>query len=77
MKLKPELLYFLTVYPAYDVPAVRDLFRKLNADHATRVNTILLTESKGSQESEKDAEPMIRSIAEENGGVEDENRGVH
>lgn len=70
MKLKPQRLYFLTDAADFlDVSAVENVFRKLNADHQTRVNTILFVESKEEQEAEKDSEPVMRRIANDNGGV--------
>jgi len=47
----------------------RNAFRTLNADKQTRVNTILFVEGKEEQEANKDSEPIMRQIADENGGI--------
>ncbi len=67
---KPQLMYFLTDAADFpDVAAVQNVFRKLNGDHKTKVNTILFVESKEEQEANKESEPLMRGISGENGGV--------
>jgi hypothetical protein len=67
---KPQLLYFLTDAADFpDVGAVRSVFRTMNADHRTRVNTILFVESKAEEEANKESEPLMRAIAEATGGL--------
>jgi len=69
LKLRPRLLYFVTDAADFpDVPAVQNVFRTLNAGHRTKVNTSLIVETKEEQEANKDSEPLMRSIASENGG---------
>jgi hypothetical protein len=69
LSAKPQLMYFLTDAADFpDVPAVQNIFRKLNADHKTKVNTILFVESKEEQEANKESEPLMRGISGENGG---------
>jgi len=66
---KPQLMYFLTDAADFpDVEGVKNVFRKLNADHKTKVNTILFSETKEEQEANKDSVPIMEGIAGENGG---------
>jgi hypothetical protein len=69
LKLKPNLVYFLADSAKFaDVPGLLDVFHKLNSDHATKVNTILLVDSKEEQVTKMDSEAVMKQIAEENGG---------
>jgi hypothetical protein len=70
LKSKPDVIYFLTDSADYaNVQAVRNVFRQQNADHATKVNTILLAESKEEQDANRDSEPLMEWISESSGGV--------
>jgi hypothetical protein len=64
LKLKPELICFMTDAADFpDVAAVQDVFRKLNADHKTKVNTVLFIESQEEREANKESEPLMRQPA--------------
>jgi len=66
---RPDLMYFLTDAADFpDVPAVQNVFHKLNSDHKTKVNTILFVESREEKETNRESEPLMAGIAEENGG---------
>jgi hypothetical protein len=66
---KPQLMYFLTDAADFpDVAAVQNVFRKVNTDHKTKVNTILFVETKEEKEQNKESEPLMDGIAKENGG---------
>ena len=69
-KLQPQLIYFLS--DAADFPdnrAVLELFRKMNASHMVRANTILFYENQTEADQNKDSEGLMVQIAEENYGV--------
>jgi hypothetical protein len=67
---KPQLLYFLTDAADFpNVKAVQNTFTKLNSDHRTKVNTILFVESKQERDADKESEPLMRGISNDNGGV--------
>jgi hypothetical protein len=69
LNFKAQLMYFLTDAADFpDVKAVQQVFRKVNADKKTRVNTILFVENKEEQEANKESEPLMRGISSENGG---------
>jgi hypothetical protein len=69
LQMKPQLLYFLTDAADFpDVAAVQNVFRKVNADHKTKVNTILFVESAAEKEANKESEPLMDGISKENGG---------
>jgi len=70
LKLRPELICFMTDAADFpDVPAVQDVFRKLNPDHKIKVNTVLFFESQEERKADKESEPLLQGIAKENGGV--------
>lgn len=72
---KPELIYVLT--NGFQAPAgqltpeeVENEFRKLNADKRVKVNMLLVTPGKTSEEYlEKDLREMVKRVAEESGGI--------
>jgi hypothetical protein len=69
LKRRPNLVYFLAESAKFaDAPGLLDVFHKLNADHAIKVNTILFVDSKEEQAAQKDSEAVMKQIAEENGG---------
>jgi hypothetical protein len=70
LKLRPEALYFLTDAADFpDAKAVQGVFREFNANHHTRVNTILFVADKDEEDANKESEPLMRGIAQDNGGV--------
>ncbi len=70
LRAKPQLVYFLTDAADFpDVKAVQNVFARLNADHQTKVNTILFVESKEEQRANKESEPLMQGISAANGGL--------
>jgi hypothetical protein len=69
MKLKPQLVYFLT--DAADFPdstALLDAIKKYNGDRKIKINTILFVENKSEHKANADSEGLMKKIATENGG---------
>lgn len=70
LKLRPETLYFLTDAADFpNMPALKNVLKTYNADHHTKVNTILFVESQAEQEANRESEPLMRSISGDSGGV--------
>jgi hypothetical protein len=70
LNFRAQLMYFLTDAADFpDVKAVQQVFRKVNADKKTRVNTILFVADKDEEDANKESEPLMHGIASENGGV--------
>jgi hypothetical protein len=70
LNFRAQLMYFLTdAADCPDVKAVQNVFRKINADKKTRVNTILFVADKDEEDANKESEPLMRGISSENGGV--------
>jgi hypothetical protein len=71
LKSKPELLYFISGglddFP--DVPAVQNIFRRMNAGHTVIVDTILIERSKEEEQAAHESEDLMREIAMDNGGI--------
>jgi hypothetical protein len=69
LKLKPQLLYFLT--DAADFPDPKGLMAsiaKYNKDKKIKINTILFVENHDEFVKNKDSEGLMKQIATENGG---------
>jgi hypothetical protein len=69
LKLKPQLLYFLTDAADFpDTKAVTDTIAQYNKDNKIKINTILFVEDKTEHEKNIESEGLMKSIAEKSGG---------
>jgi hypothetical protein len=70
LKLKPQLLYFLTDAADFpDVPALLGAIKKYNSENKTKINTILFVENKAERERNADSEGLMKQIATDSGGL--------
>jgi len=72
LQSRPSLIYFLADHGgAADNTAlhIAQTLHKLNADHKTKVNTILLAQNEQEREDNKEFESSMRAIAGDTGGV--------
>jgi hypothetical protein len=69
MKLRPEVLYFLTDAADFpDTNAVLALIAKYNSDRKIKINTILFVEDKAEHAKNTASEGLMKKIATDSGG---------
>jgi len=70
LQSKPKLIYFIADH--VETPALSELQRickRFDADHRTKIDTMLLVEIQGEEDANQDLEDLMRSISGDTGGV--------